>query len=52
VFYAFDPKRSAILLIGGNKTGNDRFYEDMIPIADDLYDQHVEELKAEGKTEK
>jgi len=52
VFYAFDPKRSAILLIGGNKTGNDRFYEDMNPIADDLYDQHIEELKAEGKTEK
>lgn len=52
VFYAFDPKRSAILLIGGNKTGNDRFYEDMIPIADDLYNQHIEELKAEGKTEK
>lgn len=52
VFYAFDPKRSAILLIGGNKTGNDRFYEDMIPIADDLYDQHIEELKDEGEIEK
>ena len=47
VFYAFDPKRSAILLIGGNKAGNDRFYEDMIPIADDLYDQHIKELRAE-----
>lgn len=47
VFYAFDPKRSVILLIGGNKAGNDRFYEDMIPIADDLYDQHIKELRAE-----
>jgi hypothetical protein len=27
VFYAFDPRRSAILLIGGDKTGDDRFYE-------------------------
>lgn len=49
VFYAFDPKRSAILLIGGNKTGNDRFYDDMIPIADNLYDQHIKELRAEGE---
>src|SRR6266705_772545 len=34
VFYAFDPRRSAILLIGGDKTGDDRFYARMIPIAD------------------
>jgi hypothetical protein len=48
VFYAFDPRRSAILLIGGNKTGNDRFYEEYIPIADRLYDEHIEELKEGG----
>jgi hypothetical protein len=36
------------LLIGGDKTGNDRFYEEMIPVADDLYDQHIADLKAEG----
>jgi hypothetical protein len=34
VFYAFDPRRTAILLIGGDKTGKDRFYEQMIPVAD------------------
>ena len=44
VFYAFDPRRSAILLIGGDKTGDDRFYERMVPIADDLYDEHLREL--------
>jgi hypothetical protein len=33
-FYAFDPRRTAILLIGGDKTGDDRFYETMIPIAE------------------
>lgn len=48
VFYAFDPRRSAILLIGGDKTGDDRFYERMIPIADDLYDVYLQELKEEG----
>lgn len=48
VFYAFDPRRSAILLIGGDKTGDDRFYERMIPVADDLYDVYVQELKEEG----
>jgi hypothetical protein len=48
VFYAFDPRRSAILLIGGDKTGDARFYDRMIPIADDLYDAHLEELRREG----
>lgn len=51
VFYAFDPTRSAILLIGGDKTGNDRFYDEYIPIADSLYDEHIEELKKEGLIE-
>jgi hypothetical protein len=46
--YAFDPRRAAILLIGGDKTGDDRWYETHVPIADKLYDVHVEELKNEG----
>lgn len=48
VFYAFDPRRSAILLIGGDKTGQDRFYDEYIPVADRLYDEHLEELRKEG----
>ena len=48
VFYAFDPRRASILLIGGDKTGNDRFYEEYVPIADALYDEHLEELRREG----
>jgi len=48
IFYAFDPRRMAILLIGGDKTGNDRFCEIFVPKADELYDIHLEELKAEG----
>lgn len=47
-FYAFDPRRMAILLIGGDKTGDKRFYERMIPIADRLYEEHIETLKKEG----
>ncbi len=48
IFYAFDPRRTAILLIGGDKTGNKRFYKRMIPVADRLYDEHIEELRKEG----
>lgn len=48
VFYAFDPRRTAILLIGGDKTGDTRFYDRMIPIADALYDTYLEEIKNEG----
>jgi len=47
-FYAFDPRRTAILLIGGGKTGDDRFYETTIPVADRLYDDYLAELKKEG----
>jgi hypothetical protein len=49
VFYAFDPRRVAILLIGGDKTGDYRFYERYIAIADRLYDEHLAELKREQK---
>jgi hypothetical protein len=44
VLYAFDPRRHAILLIGGERTGNDRFYVELVPIADALYDEHMAEL--------
>jgi hypothetical protein len=48
IFYAFDPRRTAILLIGGNKAGDHRFYERMIPLADRLYDHYLDEIKREG----
>lgn len=48
VFFVFDPRRIGIMLIGGNKTGDDRFYERMVPIADALYDAYLAELAAEG----
>ncbi|HSZ55976.1 MAG TPA: type II toxin-antitoxin system RelE/ParE family toxin [Tepidisphaeraceae bacterium] len=48
-FFAFDPRRFAILLIGGDKTGDERFYQRMVPVADELYDVHLEELRKEGQ---
>jgi hypothetical protein len=49
VLFAFDPRRCAILLIGGDKTGNDRWYEEFIPVADALYDRHLKSLKKKEK---
>ena len=48
ILFAFDPRRCAILLIGGDKTGNDRWYEEYVPIADRLYDEHLETLRREA----
>jgi len=45
--FVFDPRRCAILLIGGDKTGDSRFYEKYIPIADRLYSEHLAALKKE-----
>lgn len=49
VLYAFDPRRTAMLLIGGDKTGNDRWYETFVPLADKIYDRHIEQLNQEGE---
>jgi hypothetical protein len=48
IFYAFDPRRTAILLTGGDKTGDDRFYETFIPIADRLFDIYLQEIENQG----
>ncbi len=48
ILYAFDPRRTAILLIGGRKTGDDRWYDEFVPVADRLYDEYLEELQREG----
>jgi hypothetical protein len=47
ILYAFDPNRSAILLLGGDKTGDARWYETWIPVADRLYGDHLRELEQE-----
>ena len=47
--YAFDPLRTAILLIGGDQTGQDNWYERYVPLADRLYDMHLEEVEKEPR---
>ena len=46
VFYAFDPLRQAVLLLGGDKTGSGRFYEVMLPLAERIWEQYLEEQAA------
>ena len=41
VFYAFDPKRQAVLILGGDKTGDDRFYETMIPRCERIWKEYL-----------
>jgi len=46
VLFAFDPRRTAILLIGGDKRGSwNAWYDEYIPIADQLYDDHLDEIR-------
>ena len=47
ILYAFDPRRVAILLIGGDKTGDSRWYPRFVPLADALYDTHMREIGEE-----
>ena len=47
-FFAFDPRRGAILLIGGDKAADGRFYDRLIHRADALYDEHLATLRREG----
>lgn len=52
ILYAFDPRRTAILLIGGDKQGNDRWYEENVPVADRLYDEHLKVVEKAANQEK
>jgi hypothetical protein len=49
ILFAFDPRRAAVLLIGGDKSGRwNEWYATMVPIADRIYAEHLEDLKREG----
>ena len=41
MLYDFDPRRAAILLVAGDKTGDDRWYETNVSIADTLFERHL-----------
>src|SRR5260370_3176789 len=51
IAFAFDPKRRAIVLVGGDKAGisKNRFYPDLIRIADARYGHHLRRIEAERK---
>ena len=46
VVYAFDPRRNAVLIIGGDKTGDGRFYERIIRTAEAIWKQYLEETRS------
>jgi hypothetical protein len=49
ILFAFDPGRSAIVLVAGDKAGSwIKWYRKNIPIADDRFDQHLKKLKGES----
>jgi hypothetical protein len=48
VFYAFDPARQAVVLIGGDKTGDGRFYERMVPVAERIWKECLDETAQMG----
>ena len=49
VLFAFDPRRMAILLMGGDKSHRwSSWYGEAIPAADALYDEHLQALRDEG----
>jgi hypothetical protein len=45
ILFAFDPNRAAILLVGGNKRGDKRWYKKHLPIADERFRRHLERLE-------
>jgi len=45
VLFALDPIRTAFLLVGGDKTGDDRWYEKMVPKADAIYAEHLKSIR-------
>ena len=47
VIFAFDPRRTAILLVGGRKSGN-QWYKTAIPEAERIYERYIEEIRKEG----
>jgi hypothetical protein len=51
VAFAFDPKRNAVLLIAGDKSGGGekRFYRQLIAKADERFDEHLSRTKKKGR---
>jgi hypothetical protein len=48
ILFAFDPRRVGYLILGGDKTGNGDWYKTFIPVAEKIYEKHLEEIGEEG----
>ena len=48
VLYVFDPRRRALLLVGGDKTGDDRWYDRMVPMAENIFNEHLKAMDMES----
>ena len=52
VLFLFDPRSTAILLVGGDKTGRwNEWYAEAIPTAENLYEEYLKDLRREGLIE-
>jgi hypothetical protein len=50
ILFAFDPRRVGLLLLGGSKSDRwEAWYEDHVPVADDLWDEHLADLRKERR---
>lgn len=50
VLFVFDPRRTAVLLLGGDKRGDWRgWYVEAIPLAESIYQRHLDELGEGGR---
>lgn len=45
IVYAFDPERQAVLILGGDKTGDDRFYAWAIPKAEVIWEWYLKSIR-------
>lgn len=52
ILFAFDPDRRAVLLLGGTKIGDDRWYRKNVPLADQEFRLHLQEMQKEKKQDK
>ncbi len=52
ILFAFDPKRQGVIILGGDKSGDKRWYEKKIPIAERLFDLHLEKQRKEDEARK
>jgi hypothetical protein len=45
ILFAFDPEQQAVIILGGSKQSDKRWYDTNIPIAEEMFFEHLEKLK-------